>query len=204
MKKIFKTSVAIILNLALILGLTGCGEEKKAEKAVNSMFNAFQNLDFETAKNYVNLDDIKVSESEDSVTGNAEMFMKTLFGKLDYKILSSEKTDNNTVMVKTQITAIDMKPVMGEFFTNAMQYAFSNAFADPQLSEEETNKKMEEMFIESATKPDLATVTNEVNIKVVKADKTWKISADDTFTNALLGGLIDVAKDMENSFNKAE
>lgn len=42
---------------------------------------------------------------------------------------------------------------------------------------------MEEMFITAATKPDLATVENEVDIKVVRDNKVWKIVADDVFTN---------------------
>jgi hypothetical protein len=107
-------------------------------------------------------------------------------------------------MVKTEITAIDMKPVMGEFFTNAMQFAFSNAFTpeEQQLSDEEMDKKMEELFIQSVSKSDLATVTNTVDIKVVEVEKTWKAAVDETFTDALFGGLMTVAEDMEKSFNQ--
>lgn len=95
-----------------------------------------------------------------------------------------------------------MKPVLGDFFTKAMQYAFSTAFSDPQPTEEETNKKAEEMFIESASKADLATVTNDVDIKVVKnKDGEWKVETDDTFANALLGGLLDAAKELGSAFN---
>ena len=73
------------------------------------------------------------------------------------------------------------------------------------FTEEETNKKMEEILVECASKPELATVTNEVDIKVVKTEsKEWKIEADDTFVNALLGGLADAAKEMENAFNTEE
>ena len=125
--------------------------------------------------------------------------------KLDYEIVASNKVDNNNVVVKTKITATDMKPVMSEFLTKALQYAFSNAFANPQPTEEETNKKMEEILVECAAKPDLATVTNEVDIKVIKTEsKEWKIEADDAFINALLGGLADATKEMENNFNTEE
>lgn len=201
MKKI-KSIIAVVLTFILVLSLTGCGEIKKAETAVNGMFTAFKNLDFEEAQKYVNVEDITNGENSNE---NSEIVMKTIFGNLGYEIISSEKVDDSTVIVKTKITATDMKPVMGEFFTQAMQYAFSTAFSSPQPSEEEQEKKMEEILVSCASKPDLATVTNEVDIKVVKTDsKEWKIEADDTFANAILGGLMDAAKELENAFNTEE
>jgi hypothetical protein len=204
MKKVIKIMSLSLSIFVLLLSLTGCGEVQKAEKTVSGMFDAFKILDFETAKTYVDLDELDLSDDKESLTGNAEMFMKNLFDKLNYKIISSKKIDNQTVMVKTEITAIDMKPVMGEFFTNAMQFAFSNAFTpeEQQLSDEEMDKKMEELFIQSVSKSDLATVTNTVDIKVVEVEKTWKAAVDETFTDALFGGLMTVAEDMEKSFNQ--
>lgn len=200
MRKI-KSLLAIVLMFALMFTLVGCGEIKKAEATVNGMFAAFKNADLDAASKYVNVDEINASK--DKTDGiSTELVMKTIFNKLDYKILSSEKIDDNTVKVKTEITVTDMKPVLGDFFTKAMQYAFSTAFSDPQPTEEETNKKAEEMFIESASKADLATVTNEVDIKVVKnKDGEWKVETDDTFANALLGGLLDAAKEFGSAFN---
>lgn len=126
-----------------------------------------------------------------------------MFKQLDYKILSSEKKDDSTVIVSTEITNTDMKPVMSEYFKNALQYAFSIAFADPQPTEEETNKKMEELLIESATKTGLATVTNTVDITVVKNDdNSWEIqSDDDAFLNALLGGMYDAVNELQDDLD---
>lgn len=203
MKRI-KSIIATILALVLLLSLTGCGEIKKAETAVNDMFTAFKNTDIEAAAKYVDVDEINALE-EDSDSISTELVMKTIFNKLDYKIISSEKVDDATVKVKTEITVTDMKPVLSEFFTNAMQYAFSTAFSNPQPTEEETNKKMEEMFIESASKEDLATVTNEVDITVAKTENNeWKVKSDDTFADALLGGLITAGEELSNSFNTEE
>lgn len=203
MKRI-KSIIATILALVLLFSLTGCGEIKKAETAVNGMFTAFKNTDIEAAAKYVDVDEINASEdSSDSIS--TEFVMKTIFNKLDYKIISSEKVDDTTVKVKTEITVTDIKPVLGEFFTNAMQYAFSTAFSNPQPTEEETNKKMEEMFIESASKEDLATVTNEVDITVVKTENNeWKVKSDDTFADALLGGLITAGEELSKAFENQE
>ena len=201
--KRFKSITAIILTLILILSLTGCGEIKKAETAVNGMFTAFKSLNFEEAQKYVNVDEI--TKAGEEANENSMLIMETVFDNLSYEIISSEKVDSETVIVKTKVTATDMKPVLGEFLTKALEYAFSNAFANPQPTEEETNKKMEEILVECASKPDLATVTNEVDIKVIKTEsKDWKIEADDAVVNALLGGLADAAKEMENAFNTEE
>ena len=201
--KRFKSITAIILTLILILSLTGCGEIKKAETAVNGMFTAFKSLNFEEAQKYVNVDEI--TKAGEEANENSMLIMETVFDNLSYEIISSEKVDSETVIVKTKVTATDMKPVLGEFLTKALEYDFSNAFANPQPTEEETNKKMEEILVECASKPDLATVTNEVDIKVIKTEsKDWKIEADDAVVNALLGGLADAAKEMENAFNTEE
>ena len=202
--KFTKKLICLLLVFACIFSLTGCGEIKKAETSVNGLLTAFKNADIESAQKYINLDDLKEADGEeDSITSDTEFLIQNMFKQLDYKIISSEKKDDSTVVVTTEITNTDMKPVMGEFFASALQYAFSNAFADPQPTEEETNKKMEELLIASLTKEDLATVTNTVDITVVKAeDKSWKIKSDDAFLDALLGGLYKATKELENSFNE--
>ena len=116
MRKI-KSTIAVILTLILMLSLTGCGEIKKAETAVNGMFTAFKNLDFEEAQKYVNVEEI--TKTDNDTDENSKLIMETVFNKLNYEIVSSEKIDDNTVIVKTKITAIDMKPVMREFFSKA-------------------------------------------------------------------------------------
>lgn len=206
MKKYSKIISLIIFIVTMATLLTGCGEIKKAETTINNTFTALKELDFETASNYISVDEIMESddESDDSLSLDDNLFMENLFDKLEHKIVSSEKIDKNTVIVKTEITAIDMKPVLAEYFGKALQYAFANAFANPQPSEEETNMKMEEMFVECISKEDLAMVTNEVDIKVVKVDKKWKIESADELSNALLGGLAEAAEELGNSFNSAE
>lgn len=202
MKKI-KSIIATLLTLALLLSLTGCGEIKKAETAVNEMFVAFKSLDFEEAENYVDVVDI--TEAGNETNENSMLIMKTVFKNLNYEIISSEQIDDNTIIIKTKITATDMKPVMKEFMKKTLEYAFSNAFSNPQPTEEETNKKMEEILVECASKPELATITNEVDIKVVRSENNeWKIEADDAFVNALLGNLADATKEIENAFNTEE
>jgi hypothetical protein len=168
------------------------------------MFNAFKKLDFEKAQNYIDIDidNMKLGEVEESDFANYQLFMKALFNRLDYTIISSEEVDPETVNVVVAITAIDMKPVLVEYISAALQYAFSNAFADPEPTEEETNKKMEELFIASATKEGLATVTNEVTVKVIKEGDNWKVVSEDALIDAMFGGLVSAFEALEDSFNE--
>ena len=203
MKKTTQISISLLLAFTMLMSLTGCGEIKKAENTVVGLFDALKAADVEKVSEYMDADDFKVEgDDEDSIVSDTEMIIQNMFKQLDYKIISSEKKDDSTVIVTAEITNTDMKPVLGEFFAKALQYAFSNAFSDSQDSDEESNKKMEEMLIESLNKPDLATVTNTAYITVVKTeDKSWKIDSDDAFLNALLGGLYEAVKDMQNSLN---
>ncbi len=207
MNKTLKRILSICLILIMALSLSACGEIKKAENAVNNMFTAFKSLDFEEAEKYVNVDEITMSDDEEDseeidFMSDQYMMMRALFGRLDHKIVSSEKIDNDTVNVTTDVTAVEMKPILTDFLTNAIAYAFQNAFANLQPTEEETAQKMSEMFMESAQKSDLSTVTTTATIKVVRKDKEWKIETDEEFINAVLGGGVDAAEELSESFSE--
>lgn len=199
MKKI-KVLTAVILAFLLMFSLTGCGEIEKAESAVKGMFEAFKSSNIEEAQKYVNIEDI-TSAGETDMTKDSAVITDTVFKNLSYEIVSSEQTDDNTVIVKTKITTTDMKPVMGEYFSKTLEYTLSNVFTYSELTEEEKSAKMNEILEECVSKDNLDTVTNEVDIKVVKNDNNeWKIESDETFVNALLGGLIEAIEDVQESF----
>lgn len=198
MKKAVKTVISVFLMIALVFSLTGCGEGKKAEAAVNGMFAAFKALDFEKAGEYINLDEMSVG-SGDEITGDTAMFMKHLFDRLEYEVVSSEKADKDVVHVVVNVTAVDMKPVMADYFSKALQYAFSMAFSPNPPSDEEAAKKMEEMFKECATKDGLETVTNEVVIEVKNQEGKWIVVPDEDLTDALLGGLSSAVEELDDS-----
>ena len=202
MKKYLKSILCIVLLFAMTALFAGCDEVKKAEKTVNNMFSALKKLDFEAASKYIDLDEVIQSGEEFDFSDN--IIMEKILGNLDYKIISTEKTDANTAIVKTEITAIDMQPVLTDYIRKALEYTFANAFSDPQPTEEEISKKMEEIFVECISKEGLETVTNEVEIKVVKAKRNWKIESTDELSHALLGGLYEAVENIENSFSFEE
>lgn len=190
MKKI----VALILSLAMVLSLAGCGEEKKAQEAVINLFEAFKAGDFEKAEGYL----LKDADSDETEDGDEDMF-NHVFTKLDYTIVSSGKLDGENVDVTARITAPDMEVAVGDFFSKAIEFALENAFSETPLSDEESAAEIERIFIEATEKEDLGTVTNEVTVKVVKTDEGWKVNSDEAFVDAVTGGMMTALKEMENS-----
>ena len=190
MKKIIATA----LSLIMVLSFAGCGETKKAEEAVTNLFEAFKAGDFEKAEEFLYKEgDLEEAESDD-------MF-NHVFTKIDYKILSSEKIDGETVNVTASVTAPDMKVAVGEFFDNALQFALSNAFSENPISDEELSEEMEKMFVEATDKEDLGTVTNEVVIKVVKTPEGWKVESDDEFADVITGRMMTAFKELEEAMS---
>ena len=192
MKKI----TAIALVLVMVLSLASCGETGKAEEAVTNLFEAFKAGDFEKKNDYL-LKDSDEADDED------EMF-NHVFTKVDYTIVSSKKVSNDEVHVTAEITAPDMKIAVGEFFEKALEFAFANAFSENPLSEEDTEKEMERLFIEATDREDLGTVTNEIVIKVLKTEDGWKVKADDDFADAVTGGMMTALSEMEQSMMEVE
>lgn len=209
MKRFLKVMSAALTIIMIMVMFTSCGEIKKAEESVNTALTSLKALDFETASGYMDVDGLLEDDSENEegtkIAVEDNVIMVNIFDKLEYKIISSEKIDKNTVVVKTEITAVKMEPVLKEFLGKMMQYAFANAFANPQPTEEEQNKKFEEMFVECVSKEDLEMLTTVVDIKVVRVDKQWQLEKSDKLVSALLGGMYEaidtIDKDMESMFD---
>ncbi len=201
MKKTIKRLTALFLVLILAFTMTGCREVEKAENSVNNMFKAFKALDFEEAKKYIDVTGIVPSQPKEGLTDDTTMFMENLFDRLDYKIISSEKIDSKNVHVKTEITAVDMKSLLIEYFPDTVEYMFSVAFAYPQPTEEEIDAKLEEMFIDKISETELSTVTTEVIIQVYKDGGDWKIQPDDDFVDAVFGKLQAAIEELEKTLN---
>lgn len=180
MKKI----LAALISLVLVFSLTGCGELKNAEKTVTGAFDSFKALDFEASKKFIDLNSMAIGDEASGMS--TELILNNLFGKLEYEIISSEKVDSNTVLVKTKITALELEPLMQKFIGSVMEFSIAN-MNSPKLSEDATKKMYEDLFAKATSDPALAKKTEEVDVKVVKADGKWMIQPDEAFAAAVLG-----------------
>ena len=177
------------MTIMMVMSVSGCGEVEKAKKSVDEMFGAFETVNLEQINTYLNTDELSSLELLTDDSKSEEVF-KLMFSKLSHNIISVEEADENTIVVKTEITTIDMGLVFQEWMQESIKMAFDGAFSGESLSEDEYNKKVEEQLLEILKKEDRQTVTNTVDIKYVKTDNKWDIQVDDKLTDALLGGLI--------------
>lgn len=193
MKK-FKSITAVIFAFALMFVFTGCSATNKAQSAVENALTELQKGDFEKAGQYLYQSDaanLEVNEDNE----NSVEYIKAIFKTLSWEIISAEE-DGDTVVVKANITAIDMKNAMQDYITQAFRYALTTAYLDPKPTEEEITAKMEEMFMDSIQSQSEKTVTSEVEIKVMQEDGKWKVVTDEAFENAVTGGLFDAYADL--------
>ncbi len=200
MKKVF----SYILFIALILSMTACTSSQGPEKVVDKAMQAIKAMDKEELSKYMDIDDLL---GDDDSTINTEAIseeeVSVLFENIDYKINSSN-IDGDSAIVNLDIENIDMGLVLGQFLEEAFTFAFSDAFSDNSLSDEEMEAAMTDLFLEIIEKNKDNTVSNNVDVGLNKVDGQWKIDIDEDFQNALTGNLIDMINSMGDIFGDFE
>lgn len=191
MKKYIKSTVCIFVIALMALSFSGCGEVKKAEAVLNKTIEVLKASDSQEIAGEI--------FGEESVLGS-DVTSFARFDKLTHEIVSSTKVDDETVVIKTKITAVDMKPVIEDYFGKAMEYVMGAAFSEQPPSEEDIENKMKEILKECVSKEDLALITNEVDIKVLKTDEGFNIEPSEELIDALLGGAVKALEEIGNSF----
>ena len=171
------------------------------EDTVEKMLAALSEMDMAEAEMYIVSDNTITYPDEGGADETSvideNVLMETIFKNMGYKIISSRISDEYTAVVTAEITVTDMKPVVNEFFTNMIEYLFSIAFTDPQPSEEEQQSAIKELFTQSCMKEDLDTITNTVDIMLIKtSDDEWKIQPDEVLREALFGGFLSALNDL--------
>lgn len=179
------------------------------EDTVEKMLAALSEMDMAEAELYI-VSDNTITYPDEGGTDETSVIdenvlMETIFKNMGYKIISSRISDEYTAVVTAEITVTDMKPVVNEFFTNMIEYLFSIAFTDPQPSEEEQQSAIKELFTQSCMKEDLDTITNIVEIMLIKtSDDEWKIQPDEVLREALFGGFLSALNDLFSPGNSDE
>ena len=193
MKKYFSLFITTVLLSTLLIFFCGCNEEKKAEKSVAGMFKAIKSLDFDGAQEFLDADNFYQGEDVKNLPEYARIILDELCGKLDYKIVKSEKINANKIIVTTEITALDVQPIMTDFIKQALALSLGTSV----LAKKDTETKLAKIARDLVSRSDLKTTTTTVDIDVVKNDKKWQIVSGEEFENAMSGGLVDYAKNMK-------
>lgn len=180
MKKILIT----LISAMLLFTLTGCTSTSGAEKAVKETFEAFKTSDMKKASKYLDIAGMEIGDEESGLS--TELIFNNLFSKLEYEIISSEEIDKDEVIVKVNVTAIELETFMQQFIGSVMEYSFES-LDKPELSEEETKQMYEDFFAETANDPELDKQTEKIKITVIERGGKWMIQPDEDFVAAILG-----------------
>ncbi len=200
--KLFKRILAVFTAAVVLVSMSGCSNVEKAQNALDSTMSALQSGDIAAASKHINdIDELSSSDMFSSLEGQGD-FGKTLFSKMSYSINSSEEVDESTVKFNVDITTVDMSVVFSNMISQIFSLALSNAFAsgEEQMSEDEMKDKMFELLADGINAEDAATVTNTVDVNVVKTDDGWKVDVTDTVLDMVTGGLVSAAQSLGSAF----
>ena len=113
---------------------------------------------------------------------------------LTFEILSSTE-EGDTATVKVSITNVDMANAMSQAISEMISLAFAG------LSEEELEQKSTEAMISAIANNKDTTYTKEVDISLVKGENNWLIVPDNDLADAITGGLVSYAENINEAFS---
>lgn len=183
-----KKLTLIFLSLLVIVGLSGCAATKTPDEVVTSGLDGVEKLDTDALEKYFDEPLFTDIMDDETINENTHLFTE----HLNYETLGSETNETNA-KVKTEITNIDMEPVLLEFFQRAFAFAFDD------ISEEEFQAKQEEILIDIMERDDVETITSTIDIELENIDDQWTIIVNDELKNALFGNIYRFQDSMEDT-----
>ena len=194
MKKI----IALLLSLTMILSLTACTDKNESAKAaVDKALVAIVQFDVITLSKYIDIDklqeqqvltnlDLDITDISKEELKKAKLILKNF----DYEILdSNEQVDS--ALVKVKLT----NQVMRKLFLQYIQYAFEIVLSESD--DEIIDQKLDDKFVELLDADDAELVSSVIELSLNKVDGQWKIDINESVLDAILGGLVSIAKSFD-------
>lgn len=196
MKKTLKIAVSLMMIVSLILTCSGCTRVNQAEKAAITMLEALKAGDLDTAKEYMDFDEVSGNASY-AVVGDTDMYMRAAMTRFYYELRGAEDAGDGVVKVHVFTSGVSMKHVIEDFLQGAMQYIIKNATAETRPSQEETTKNLTEIITASAENPKIPVVSCEVYLEMIKIDGKWKVKVNKSVVNSIFGGMFTAIDDVK-------
>lgn len=190
-KKIIKIVIFALIILFSIFFVATKIVESKIAQSVEIFTEAIKSGDRETANKYVTEDSISFLTFEE-IPENQEL-MNIFIKHLSAEILNVSKNKNEAT-VRVKFSNKDFEVIMTKYMQEVVATTLSNL--DTEISDEE----FEEIFLtylkEQFDSEENQVVTNEVDVKLIKIEDTWKIVVDSNFRNGLFPGLTKIVESM--------
>ena len=154
----------LLLGMFMLLCLVSCGSGPS--DTVSKFINNIKAGKPKEAAKYA-IDDGFEGNLEMTYTNKTqELLFKTLLKNLEYKIIGTEKQDNDTTIVTVEVTNLDVHKVFFKVFQKMSQEVFTNKDSKP-LSVEERFKQE----LEAKDKPKTKNTTKFVVKKTPQGEK---------------------------------
>lgn len=195
MKQLKNAILSVFLVLTVLL--SGCASaEIEAKKAFVSMMDAFKECNREAIDNYYSFN--AVTSYIDEVDGEEyrDAVLTTLY-KMDYKINSSMKTNDTTVIINVDITTLDFSEIIENYINEVMETVESKEYQLKvrSMTTDEYKTMMAEKMVEAINNCEEKIVTKNVSVMMVKSGDAWVLGGEaDVFLGVLFA-------DMSNAVN---
>ncbi|MBU3090371.1 DUF4878 domain-containing protein [Clostridium gasigenes] len=188
MKNMERLCSILIIGI-LSVGLVGCGGVKPS-KVVSEYFNEVKKGDKvksnELLKNSMeegskkNTEDAEGNEVSDEVSNLLSESVK----KLTLKI-NNETVDGEKATVNVTVEGDNIAMAMGDAITKSFGLVFQAAFTNPDMTDEERDRIMNDAMIESFK--NIISDKRTGDITLTKSDKEWTIESNNELNRLILG-----------------
>lgn len=185
----------VILLVFFVFSLVACGGGSRPEDAVNGFFNSLKNADFEKLGTF--MEDSGNLGKLSSLKPEARELIKTMFGQLQTTLGASEIKGNQAV-VNVKLSFVDvqvaMKNLEQEFNETMKKLMLGANSQNREQFQLEMQKQVLTLFKKAMSAPNMARVSEDAKVNLIKIGDSWKLSEDQRFGNQLFEGLDGVLR----------
>ncbi len=191
MKKTGKLLTVMILILATVTMMAGCGAKKDAGTAFDAMMQVIQTGDIERIGEYYDFgadDSFLENKTAQSMTAAVTEILK----KTQYRVESAEKLDASNVKITARVTTLDLSQVMNRYINEIMTMVAGDEYQAKvsTMTQEEYQKLLTDKMLEILNREDIGTTESTISVTMVKSDGKWIPGGDkDEFFGTLFGDL---------------
>lgn len=182
----------VIICFAILISLCSCNNShSEAEEAFAEVMEALKSGNKERIDEVYSYTEISSFVEEESGAELTEAVISTL-PKMEYKILSSEKTGKNAVTINVEIKTVDFSAVVEKYIENLILLVDSNDYKSKisAMTDEQYKKILSDLMIDSIESSNDAFKTQNLDVTMTNSNGRWKLGGDsDYIFRVLFSGL---------------
>lgn len=153
------------------------------EKVLSVYLDAFCEFDGAEWMDFLNISDVFATYNIDYYPMIDEEYLNQIADSFDYEILRCQ-TEGDTASVDVRITSIDLKSVLTVYKKSLLDYAATTqSLRDDNVT---VSNEISRMLLE-ALQQNNKTASTDIVMTLSNNGKTWNVTFDEAFTNALMG-----------------